>query len=431
MRGYVEEKVAEQVRRAYREVSLHRERFRKHGISESAIEHFGLETLAKLPLLEKPLVRSNPAALLTHSAVKHPPASFPTSGTTGTPLKIYWDSPVHQHNMAVREARAYRWAGVSYREPRSMMGMRIVVPKSTSSPPFWRYNQWERQIYFSSYHISRPTVANYVEALNRYKPSTMTGFASANYFLARLISESGMEVHSPKAIITTSDKLHPHMRPVLESVFRTRAYEEYGSVENVTLATECERGRLHVHIDFGYVEILRPDGNPTEPGEVGELVATGLANYNQLFIRYRTGDMASWSSEVCPCGRDCLPVLEQLIGREEDTVILEDGRRVVRLDFLFKNLPGVAEGQIVQEATNQFVINVVPTAAYGPEDVDLIRQRLFTRLDPKLQIDVRDMAEIPREPNGKFRAVISRVRVQQAPVFLADREYSPGQPTML
>jgi phenylacetate-CoA ligase len=256
-------------------------------------------------------------------------------------------------------------------------------------------------------------VPDYVQALNRFRPVTMTGYASANYFLARFIAELGLRVHSPRAIITESERLEPHMRAALETVFRARAYEEYGSVENCALATECERGRLHVHPDFGYVEILRPDGQPCALGEIGEVVMTGFANPNQIFIRYRIGDLGAWGIEPCPCGRESLPVLGELIGRLEDTVVGPDGRETVRFHGLFIDLPGVLEGQVIQESLSRFVVNIVPSPSYSRADAEAIRARMVTRLGAQVSVEVHELDTIPREPNGKFRAVISRV--QRAP----------------
>jgi len=415
MRAYVENQLRVQVQRAYYEVPYYRQAFREHGVTEDLVRHFTLDDLPQLPLLEKSAVRANPAGLLTERAAKHPPKSFNTSGTTGTPVRVYWDVATHQHNIGVREARSYRWAGVSIRDPRCVIAGRPIVPKAHNHPPFWRYNVWERQLYLSAFHISPPNIPDYVAALNRFRPVSIDGWPSTNYFLARLIRESGFEVHTPRAIFTTSERLEPHMRAVMEAVFHTRAYEEYGSVENCGLATECEKGCLHVHPDFGYVEILRPDGQPASPGEVGELVATGFANANQVFIRYRTGDLAAWAVAPCPCGRESLPTLGEVLGRIEDTLFLPQGREMVRFDFLFKELRGVAEGQVVQEALDRFVVNVVPTPEYTREDAETIRKRMVTRysLGPEIKIEVRELDAIPREPNGKFRAVINRV--QRAP----------------
>ena len=423
MHDFIETQLRAQVQHAYREVPYYRQAFRDHGVTEDQITRFTSADLSKLPLLDKATVRAHPEALLTEGAAKCPPPSFPTSGTTGTPLRVYWDSATHQHNLAVREARSFRWAAVSIREPRSAIGGRLVVPRAYSRPPFARYNWWERQLYLSAFHISPKNVPAYVRDLNRYRPVTMTGYASAQFLLARLIGELGLEVHSPKAIITGSERLEPYMRKVLESVFHARAFEEYGSVENCALATECERGGLHVHLDFGYVEILGQDQRPAAPGEVGELVLTGFANTNQVFIRYRIGDIAAWANERCPCGRDTLPVLGELVGRLEDVVVGPDGREMVRFHGLFTDLPGIAEGQVVQEEPGRFVVNVQPTASYSRADAEAIRGRMIARLGPEIAIEVRELNMIPREASGKFRAVVSRVHRKQA------REEPSSRPT--
>lgn len=410
MQDFIEKQLRAQVQRAYREVPYYRRAFRERGIPEDLLDQFTSADLPKLPFLEKQVVRANPAVLLTHRAAQKPPAAFSTSGTTGTPIKVFMDTTTHQHNVGVREARSFRWAGTSIREPRSAIGGRMIVPEADSRPPFWRYNRWERQLYMSAFHISPGNVSDYVEALNRFKPVTMTGYASGQFFLARLISELQLEVHSPRAIISESERLEPHMRAVLESTYRTKVFEEYGSVENCALATECENSHLHVSLDFGYVEILRPDGSPTKAGEVGELVVTGFANPNQIFIRYRIGDLAAWSVDRCACGRDTLPVLSELVGRQEDLVIGPGGRELVRFHGLFIDLAGVAEGQVVQEAMDKFVVKIVPTPSHSRNDAEVIRSRMIARLGPDISLEVREVESIPRGPNGKFRAVISKVQ---------------------
>ena len=409
--SYVEDCLRNQLRRAFQNVTYYHDKFREYGISEQDIVKFRIDDLPRFPLLNKPFMRANPQLMLTRRAAKHPPKSFHTSGTTGMPLRLYWDFNAHQHNIAVRAARSFRWAGVGYREPRAVLAGRVILNPKRNQQPFWRYNVWEKQLYLSAYHILPANMPDYVAALHKYRPVTLTGFPSALAFLARAIADSGLPVHRPRAIITTSEALQPEMRETIERVFGAKAYEEYGSVENCVLATECEHGRMHVHPDFGFVELLRPDGTPTGPRETGEIVATGFANVNQILIRYRTGDLAQWSGEPCPCGRTLFPVLETLVGRQEDVILFPDGRGMMRFDFLFKELPGVAESQVVQESLTHLVINIVPSAQYGGSEADLIRTRVATRygLGSEVKIEVRRLEQIPRERNGKFRPVVSRL----------------------
>jgi phenylacetate-CoA ligase len=333
---------------------------------------------------------------------------------TGTPLRLYWDFECYQHNIAVRAARSFRWAGVGYREPRAVVAGRVILDPKRNLPPFWRFNVWEKQLYLSAFHILPQNMPDYVAALDKYRPVTLTGFPAALSFLAKAMEDAGLRPPKPRAIVTTSEALRPEMREIIERVFEAKAYEEYGSVENCVLATECEHGRMHVHPDFGFVELLRPDGTAAGPGETSEIVGTGFANTSQILIRYRIGDLAQWSAKPCPCGRTLFPVLEAVVGRQEDVLLFPDGRGMMRCEFLFKDLPGVAEAQVVQESLTHLVINIVPSVQYGGSEADMIRTRMLARYDlgPDYQIEVRRLEEIPRERNGKFRPVVSHLNIQ-------------------
>jgi phenylacetate-CoA ligase len=412
--NYLEESLRNQLLHAYQNVAYYHHKFRECGISEQDIIEFRIDNLPRFPLLEKPFVRANPELLLTRHAAKHPPKCFQTSGTTGTPLRLYWEFECHQHNIAVRAARSFRWAGVGYREPRAVVAGRVILDPRRNSPPFWRFNVWEKQLYLSAFHILPQNMPDYVAALNKYRPVTLTGFPAALSFLAKAIEEAGLRPPKPRAIVTTSEALRPEMREIIERVFEARAYEEYGSVENCVLATECEHGRMHVHPDFGFVELLRPDGTSAGPGEMGEIVGTGFANTSQVLIRYRIGDLAQWSAKPCPCGRTLFPVLEAVVGRQEDVLLFPDGRGMMRCEFLFKDLPGVAEAQVVQESLTHLVINIVPSVQYDGSEADVIRTRMLARYDlgPRYTIEVRLLEKIPRERNGKFRPVVSHLDIQ-------------------
>ena len=408
MHAFVNQQLRAQVRRAYEEIPYYRHAFRAAGVTDDFIERVSTDDLATLPLLESSVNRTGPARLLSRAASHHaPPADF-TSGTGGEPAAVYGDRATRQLGIAAREVRSYRWAGVSGRDSRATLGFRSVVAATHHAPPFWRHNYWDRQTYLSLFHLSVANASDYVNALNRFRPRWITGLPTGLYYLARHIRELGLDVHSPAAIVTWGERLEPQMRAELETTFRTRAFEEYGSAENCALATECERGRLHVSPDFGHLEILRPDGRPAAAGEIGEFVVTGFANPHHVFVRLRIGDVGAWAADACPCGRDTLPTLERVVGRAGDTLVLPGGRRLAR-QAIFRGLPGIAEGQIVQEAMDRLVMRVETTAAFSDVDRLAIRARVDGLFGPGTHVEIHPVDRIPRGPNGKYRTVISRI----------------------
>src|SRR5581483_4406171 len=169
---------------------------------------------------------------------------------------------------------------------------RPLVPLADSAGPYHRFNFAERQCYLSAFHIGPRTVRAYVDALRDWRPVVLTGYASSYFTLARLMLAHGLSLgYRPQALILCADKPTREMKAVIERAFGARPYEEYGSVENALLATECEAGSLHVHPDFGLVEILNADDLPAAPGEEGRIVCTSLLNDTQPLIRYEIGDL--------------------------------------------------------------------------------------------------------------------------------------------
>ena len=366
--------------------------------------------LSDLPLLEKEPLRLTPRSFLRTDIHPWPTFTFYTSGSTGTPIASIWTLAEIRASLALREARSARWAGVSFREPRSTFSGRMVEPNPESKGPFYRFNVFEKQVYFSPFHLRPDTASFYLRALEKHRTRWMTGYAVSYYLLAKFILEQGLDVPPGiKAIITTSEKLLPEMRETMENAFHCRVFEEYSSVENALFASECEQGKLHVSPDVAIVEILRPDGNPCLPGEAGEVVATSLMRTYQPFIRFRLGDMAMWGKEECPCGRQ-MPVIKEVIGRIEDVVVGPDGRQMVRFHGVFINQPNVREGQIIQESLELIRVKVVPTKDFYSKDVQDIIHRVHQRLGDKVRVEVERVTEIPRTKAGKFQAVISKIK---------------------
>jgi phenylacetate-CoA ligase len=159
---------------------------------------------------------------------------------------------------------------------------------------------------------------------------------------------------------------------------------------------------------MGIIEFLDDKDQPVKTGIPGRIVATGLLNYAQPLIRYDTGDIGILSGESCPCGRQ-MPVIEELVGRLEDTVIGKDGRETVRFHGIFTGLVNVREGQVIQEDYDQFRVRLVVGPSFNDQDKNAIYDRFFQRLG-RINLDFDIVDQIERTERGKFKAVISKVQ---------------------
>ena len=358
----------------------------------------------KLPLLEKEPIRNNPYNFINSKSRKKLYPFF-TSGSTGTPVKSLWTRSEIKNAIALREARSNKWAGVSFLLPRATFSGRMVVPKGRTNNKFHVYNHAEKQVYFSAFHLSQKNISYYINALEKYDIKWMTGYAVSLYLMARIAKENCINIPKMEAIITTSEKLTSHMKSFMEDVYDCRVYQEYSTVETAIFASECENGKMHISPDVSIVEILRPDGTPCEPGEIGEIVTTPLLNNSQILIRYRIGDLGAWEKEGCTCGRK-MPVLKEVTGRVEDVVIGPDGRKMVRFHGIFVDQPNLKEGQIVQKEIDHILVRVVPTENFSHTDIADIKNRVIERLG-RVNVQVETVDDIPRNESGKFQPVIS------------------------
>jgi len=363
--------------------------------------------LSELPILDKAPLRRDPDAFVDPRLRPVRPRVFLTSGSSGTPIASKWSTDELRASMALREARSARWAGASFRMSRATFSGRMVEPDPDSAGPYYRFNAVERQIYLSAFHLRADTAEAYWRAFRRHRIRWATGYAVSFALLAGFALDAGLEPLSLRAVVTTSEKLTDPMRETISAAFGCPVFEEYSSVENTFFASECRSGSLHVSPDAGIVEIVRPDGSACDPGEVGEVLTTGLLRPTQPLIRYRVGDLAMWSADPCPCGRG-MPVIAEVCGRTEDVVVGPDGRQLVRFHGVFVGLDRIVEAQVVQETLDRFRIHVVADRGFDERvEAEMIR-RMRQRLG-EVSVRIVKVERIPRSASGKFQAVLSEL----------------------
>lgn len=406
--SYQNQELAKMLAYANGNVPFYKAKFSQLGISTQQLRSFGLVDLHKLPFLEKDELRQfGETTLLSQQKAKG--EFFASSGSTGTPTKIYYSHEMHQRWSAGFEARIRHWAGVDRFTPRGMIGGRRVLPEGNSKGPYYRFNYAEKQAYFSAYHISAENAPEYLKGIQKHHLQYMTGYAASNFFLARFFDELKLNAPQLKAVITSSEKLTPEMREVFYKVYGCKTYDSYSGVEDCGLISECEFGGLHVSPDMGIIEFLNEEGKPAVPGEKAEIVCTGILNYDQPLIRYRIGDYAVLEDRVCQCGRN-MPLVKEIVGRHEDVVVGKDGREMVRFHGIFIALPNIIQGQVIQEDYEKFTLKIVSAKPLSQLEKNTILKRMQSQLGYDILVNIEEVENIPLGPNGKYKAVISKIK---------------------
>lgn len=364
-------------------------------------------TLAAIPPLDKAEYGAQPQSFIARDVPRRRLRRGQTSGTTGTALPLrYTPEALAEEYATVWRLR--RSCGVELRDPHLSFGGQIIVPFGQRRPPFWRRNAHAGQTLFSLYHMAPANLPAYAEAIHALPARYAQGYPSSLHLIGRALLEAGRPLPAGRlaAVFTSSESLLAFQRETIETAFGAPVHDRYGTSEFAVSMTACPEQRLHVDMEFCIVEVEVVE--ETDAWVRGPLLVTGLGNDAVGFLRYRIGDVGTRLKRPCACGRPG-DVFADVDGRIEDYVMTPDGRRVGRLDHIFKAQRDVAEAQILQESKEAIEVRVVPRARWSEAHARSLLKEIRARLGEEIGVELRLVDAIDREPNGKFRAVKSRV----------------------
>jgi phenylacetate-CoA ligase len=399
------ERTAALLERAATRVPHYRDLWRERGGGPEAWKE-----LSSWPILGKDAIRERPASFLSDGASPAALEELHTSGSTGKPLTLWRDREASRCWYGIWEARCRDWHGLDRHVRWGVLGGQLVTRVEQKRPPFWVWNQALRQLYMSSYHLAPANAKDYLDAMTRHRVRYLVGYPSSLHALAVEALSQGLESPALDLVLSNAEPLYAHQREAIAAAFRCPVRDTYGMTEIAAAASECEEGSMHLWPDVGVLEVLRLDADrPVPPGEVGRLVCTGLVNEVMPLIRYEVGDLGAVApaGEACPCGRR-LPILTRLEGRSDDVIVTRDGRRVGRLDPVFKADLMLKEAQIVQESLDTLVVRLVAAPGFTERHAGELLERLRDRVGA-MGIRLERVESIPRSANGKFRAVVSHL----------------------
>jgi phenylacetate-CoA ligase len=253
-----------------------------------------------------------------------------------------------------------------------------------------------------------PLVEQAMRELEEDRPLYLDVDATHLAFLLRRYRQSGWPP-PPATLVTLSYTMPPRAarRQVTEAypdacIAAVVMMTEFGWV-----AVECEHGSLHLNTRSYLPELLR-DREPIAPGEMGELVLTGLHDRVLPHIRYRTGDVYRLD-RACPCGnRGGYPAvtfegrIRQMIVRDRRVLLTPGG-----LDELVGAPAWLDCYRMAQVSESHLRFQYVAGGVTGTGPAEL-EERLHAVLDP-CRLDLEAVHHIPTDRTGKFLSCRSEV----------------------
>ena len=362
------------------------------------------DVLENWPILEKKTLRENSRQFVADDCSTSKMFHDHTSGTTGSSLDLWFSFESVKQWYALLEARAKNWYGVSRNDRWAILGGQLVTPVGQQNPPFWIWNAGLNQLYLSSYHLAPHLIPAYLQAIADHKIKYILGYSSAIYTLSQEILKLGRKDLKMEVVITNAEPLFDYQRQTISEAFSCPVRETYGMSETAAAGSECEHGSMHQWPDTGIIEV-------EDDSDSSDFICTGLINADMPLIRYRVGDAGKLSDAKCECGRK-LPLIEKIEGRCDDLLYTTDGRRVGRLDPIFKSGFPITEAQIIQKTLRQVNVKYVPAHDFTEDALIVLSERIRERMGD-IEVKFEEVRSVPRTNRGKFRAVICELSTEE------------------
>lgn len=388
------------------DVPYYRELF--HTLDFHPAELRSLEDLQRLPLLGKADIRANMDRLKAQNAGTL--EKFSTGGSSGAPLIFYRGKERVSHDVAAKW-RATRWWDVDIGDPEIVVWGSPIELGSQDRVKLLRDKLLRTEL-LSAFEMSNANLLQFTRRIKQFKPRMLFGYPSSLALLAEYIINNGYKVDNLgiKVVFVTSERLYEHQRTAIETAFGAPVANGYGGRDAGFIAHQCPRGAMHITAEDIVVEIVGEDGEALPSREKGEIVITHMSTGDFPFVRYRTGDVGSLSTDTCPCGRG-LPLLAEIEGRTTDFVKAVDGTILhgLALIYVLRELPQVEEFRIIQESIASITVQLVTSSSDTEQLENTVTEQFRRRLGDSVVVNFDYVKKIERESSGKFRYVVSQL----------------------
>ena len=391
---------------AVKAVPFYGERLRAAGVAPG--RRMTPEAWAQMPILTRAEVQSAGTDLHSRELPRaHGPVrKVASSGSTGRPIESLTTGVTRtfRHAFTLRD---HLWHG---RDFGGKLAAIRAFPTGTATYPKGIHGpDWAGAVF--GVYRSGPSaglsvvtpVEEQAEWLAREDPDYLLTFPSALRALARHCRDKGIALPRLREARTISEILTPETRHACRAAFGVEVVDAYSANEAGYIALQCP-GRDHYHVQSEGVllEILKDDGTPCAPGEIGRVVTTGLHNFAMPLIRYEVGDLAE-AGAPCPCGRG-LPVIKRVLGRVRNMLRLPGGGQVWPLigEPSYVQIPAIRQYQILQTSLERLQVRLVTTRPLSDEEESRLREIIVERLGHPFEIALSYHDEIPRSAGGKF-----------------------------
>jgi len=311
-REYQNERLSQTVDYAYHNAPAAKELFDKAGVSPAQIRT--VKDLERLPITRK-------TDLIELQKAKPPYGGFLTISPENVDRVFISPGPIYE---PIQHA-GIKWFAKSFWAAGFRKGD-VVINTFTyhMSPAGILFHEAIRDCGATAIPMGTGNTETQIQTMYDLK---VTGFVGTPTFLMTIIKqaeEMGYNFRRDFALQRawfTGEMLPALLRKTLEEDYQIATAQAYAVTEpGGAIAYECrQKSGMHL-MDEYIVEIADPEtGKQLGPGAIGEIVVTPIHNKAWGLIRFGTGDMSSYITEACPCGRTSNRLVA-IVGRTGDAI---------------------------------------------------------------------------------------------------------------
>ncbi len=381
------------VHRVYHHVPHYRQALDDQGMLPADIK--SLEDLRSLPFTGKEDLRQNYPYGLFAVPMEEVVRVHASSGTTGKPTVVgYTQNDIASWTELI--ARIVTQAGVTRADV-----AQVCFGYGLFTGAFGLHYGLEK-VGATVVPASSGNTEKQIMLMQDFGTTALISTPSYALYLAEAAQEAGLDPRKLglKVGLFGGEPWTENMGHQIESMWGIKATDNYGLSEVIGpgVSGECLEGAgLHISEDHFLTEVIDPDtGEPLPYGEKGELVFTTLTKEAFPVLRYRTGDLAILSPEVCACGRTSVRMCK-VMGRTDDMLIIR-GVNVFpsQIESVLMDIKGIAPHYLLivdsSGPLNQLEVQVEPDPAVFTgsfRQLEALEDSVRRRLQSVLSIGAR------------------------------------------
>ena len=377
------------------------------GLDLSAVDSFSISDLARFPILTKEELRGRAHEFVTCPLELLDEVS--TSGSSGTPLRIYLDKD--------RSAKEWgflqdAWSKIGFKPSCVRAVFRGIQIENVDRTP-WEFEPALGELRLSPFHLTDTWMKKYCALILRYGATYLHGYPSAISIFSNYVLRMGRKDVADRicGVIAASETLFVHQRERIAEAFpKARITSFYGMSEKVLFGSELvdEAGTFEMEPLYGIAELV-DDGGRTivNPGERGRILGTGLLFGSMPLIRYDTGDLAILVEAASEKNLFRVKVKGITSRWGQEFLVGGDGQLISMTAI---NIHSPAYGkmsafQFHQTEPGKATVRVVPAQGCGERDIVPFINELSAKVGASLIFDFEIVEQIAHNPRGKSRFI--------------------------